>query len=102
VDHVLLLQDGGLAYDGAADAFLERCARATLDVCAEGERAEAWLRARGFRRGHAGLWQRTVGRAEKMELVAELARELGPALRNLNARDLEGLDLDLPRGGREA
>lgn len=93
VDDVLLLQEGRLAYDGEAGAFLARCALSALEVWVEGVEAEAWLRARGFRRSPAGVWQRTVEHAEKMKLLPELSRELGPRLRNVNARDLEGLDL---------
>jgi len=99
VDHVLLLQEGRLAYDGEAGAFLARCALSALEVWVEGPEAEAWLRARGFRRSPAGVWQRTVEHAEKMKLLPELARELGPRLRNVNARDLEGLDLGPPPAG---
>jgi ABC-type multidrug transport system ATPase subunit len=98
VDHVLLLEEGRLAYDGAAAAFLDRCALATIDVWVEGEEAAAWLAARGFRRMPAGLWRRTVDHAEKMKLLPELARELGPRLRNVSARDVEGLEL-APGGG---
>jgi ABC-type multidrug transport system ATPase subunit len=99
VDHVLLLQEGRLAYDGEAAAFLARCALSALEVWVEGAEAEAWLRARGFRRSPAGVWQRTVEHAEKMKLLPELSRELGPRLRNVNTRDLEGLDLPPPPGG---
>jgi len=100
VDDVLLLQEGRLAYDGEAGAFLARCALSALEVWVEGVEAEAWLRARGFRRSPAGVWQRTVEHAEKMKLLPELSRELGPRLRNVNARDLEGLDLPAsPPGG---
>ncbi len=98
VDHVLLLQEGRLAYDGDAGAFLARCALSALEVWVEGAEAEAWLLARGFRRSPAGVWQRTVEHAEKMKLLPELSRELGPRLRNVNARDLEGLDLPPPPG----
>jgi ABC-type multidrug transport system ATPase subunit len=92
VDHVLLLQEGHVAYQGPAGEFLARCARATIDAWVEGEPAEAWLRSRGFRRSPAGLWRRTVDHAEKLKLLSELTRELGPSLRNLSARDLEALD----------
>jgi len=93
VDHVLLLEDGRLAYDGPAREFLARSALATLDVWVEGAEAEAWLAARGFRRSPAGVWRRTVEPAEKMKLMPELLRELGASVRNVNARDLEALEL---------
>ena len=93
VDHVLRLEDGRIAFDGPAAALLDRCALAAIDVWAEGEPAAAWLLARGFRRTPAGVWHRTLPHAEKLKLLAEISRELGPALRNLSARDLEGIDL---------
>jgi ABC-type multidrug transport system ATPase subunit len=93
VDHVLLLDDGRIAFDGPAGAFLERCARATIEVWADGDDAAAWLLARGFRRTPSGVWRSTVSRADKMKLLPEISRELGPRLRDLSARDLDGIDL---------
>jgi ABC-type multidrug transport system ATPase subunit len=93
VDHVLLLEEGRLAYQGPAREFLERAALASLEVSVEGEEAEAWLAARGFRRSPAGIWRRSVDPAQKLKLLAELVSELGPRLRNLNARDLESLEI---------
>jgi len=93
VDHVLLLDDGRVAYDGAARAFLDRSTLATIDVWVDGDEAEVFLAARGFRRTPAGAWRRTVDHGEKMKLLAELVGELGSRLRNLCARDLESLDL---------
>lgn len=100
VDHVLLLHDGQLAYDGPLERFLARCSRATLEVWAA-EAGEAWLRAQGFTQTPTGVWVRVVDASEKMKLLPEIIAALGPALRNLNARDLEGLDLtDGGQGGR--
>ena len=93
VDHVLRLEDGRIAYDGPAAALLDHCALAAIDVWADGELAAAWLLARGFRRTPAGVWHRTLPHAEKMKLLPEISRELGAALKNLSARDLEGIDL---------
>jgi ABC-type multidrug transport system ATPase subunit len=93
VDHVLLLHEGRLAYDGPAAAFLAERALAALDVWVEGEAAAAWLSAHGFRKSPSGAWRRTATQAEKLVLLAELARELGPRIRNVNARDLEAVDL---------
>ena len=101
VDHVLLLEEGRLAYQGPARAFLERSALATLEARVEGEEAEAWLAARGFRRARAGVWRRTLHPTEKMKQVSELVRELGPRLLDLNARELDSLELGPPeRKGR--
>jgi len=101
VDHVLWLEEGRVAYDGPAAALLSRSTLAAIDVWVEGEEAAAWLRARGFRRSSAGVWRRTLAHADKMKLLPELMRELGPRLQNLCARDLEGLDLaqGAPRTG---
>jgi ABC-2 type transport system ATP-binding protein len=93
VDRVLRLDEGRVAYDGPAEAFLAGTALATLEVWAVGEPAEAWLLAHAFRRMPTGAWRRTLARAEKMELLTEMVRELGPRLLDLNARDLEGLEL---------
>jgi len=93
VDHVLLLAEGRVGYDGPAAQFLERCARATIEAWAEDEDAAAWLAAHGFRRSADGAFRRNVEQAEKMKLLAELVGAHGPRLRNLCARDLEGLDL---------
>jgi ABC-2 type transport system ATP-binding protein len=102
VDHVLRLEEGRIAYDGPAGALLDRSALAAIDVWVEGEEAAAWLLARGFRRTPAGVWRRTLDHAEKMKLLPELSRELGPRLRNLVARDLDGIDLGgAPPGARE-
>jgi ABC-type multidrug transport system ATPase subunit len=98
VDHVLLLHEGRVRYDGPADAFLAERALAAVDVWADGEAAGTWLAARGFRRSASGAWRRTATQAEKLTLLAELGRELGPALRNVNARDLETVELGA--GGR--
>ncbi len=93
VDRVLVLDEGRVAYTGPVEAFLERAALASLEVWADGPDAEAWLAAHGFARTPAGAWRRTVWRSEKMVLLPQLCRALGPRLRNVNARDLEGLEL---------
>ena len=100
VDTVLYLNEGRLAWQGPASEFLEACGVASLEVWVEGEAAAAWLRARGFRRTPAGPWLRSVASAEKMKLLAEIPEELGASLRNLNARDLEQLDLGAAPGSR--
>lgn len=100
VDDVLFLSEGRLAWQGPAAEFLDACGVASLEVWAEGEAAAAWLLARGFRRTAAGPWQRSVASAEKMKLLVEIPQALGAALRNLNARDLEQLDLGAAPGSR--
>ena len=97
VSQVLQLSEGRVAYDGPADAFLARSGIAALDVWVDGDEAAGWLTGRGFRRGASGAWHRTIGSAEKMALLAEAAAALGPRLRNLNARDLEAIELERAR-----
>jgi ABC-type multidrug transport system ATPase subunit len=101
VDHVLFLEDGRLVYDGAAASFLDRCTVSVLEVWAD-ESAARWLSSRGFHPTPAGVWVRNATHAEKMKLLQELAAELGSSLRNVNARDLERLDLTVAGrvGGR--
>jgi ABC-type multidrug transport system ATPase subunit len=93
VDQVLLLQEGRVAYDGPAGAFLAQRALAAIDAWVEGEDAAAWLAARGFRKSPSGAWRHTVTQAEKVALLGDMARELGPRLRNVNARDLDSVEL---------
>jgi ABC-type multidrug transport system ATPase subunit len=97
VDHVLLLHEGRVAFDGPAGAFLERRALSAIDVWVDGEDAGAWLAAHGFHKSPAGVWRASVTQAEKLALLGELARALGPRLRNVNARDLDAVELG---GGR--
>src|SRR5690606_37970169 len=97
VAQILQLAEGRVAYDGPADAFLARSGLAALDVWAEGAPAAAWLAERGFRRGAGGAWHATVPIEKKLPLLAEAATALGPALRNLNVRDLETIELGAGR-----
>jgi ABC-2 type transport system ATP-binding protein len=92
VDDVLVLNEGRLAWQGSVDRFLAECGIAQLEVWADGEAAAAWLAGEGFRRTAGGPWLRTASAAEKMRLLAAIPSALGPALRNLNARDLEAIE----------
>ncbi len=98
VDHVLLLDEGRLAYDGAVDEFLAAAARSVLEVRVEGATAEGWVASRGFRRGVGGWWLRNATPPEKLALISEITRHLGASLRDLNARDLEALETDESEG----
>jgi ABC-type multidrug transport system ATPase subunit len=93
VDQVLLLHEGRVAHHGPAGEFLERRALSSIDAWAEGEDAAAWLAARGFRKSPSGAWRRLANQAEKLALLAEMSQALGPRLRNVNARDLEAVDV---------
>jgi ABC-type multidrug transport system ATPase subunit len=93
VDHVLLLHEGRMAYDGPAADFLAQRALAAIDAWVTGEDAAAWLAAAGFRKSPSGAWRRVTTQAEKLALLARMAAELGPRLQNLNVRDLEDVAL---------
>ena len=94
VDRVLVLDEGRLAYDGPAEDFLQSSTSGLLEVCVASDAAARWLEARRFRRGTGNWWQRTVTHAEKLRLLAELTRELGEAVDDLNVRDLETLAVE--------
>ena len=93
VDQVLLLEEGRVAYDGPVRAFLERSALAIVDVWAEGDAAASWLAAHGFKQQTSGMWRCTADPRTKLRLLAELPAALGAQLHDVNARDLEVLDL---------
>lgn len=94
VDHVLVLQEGRLIYDGGAGGFLESRSAYVVELQVEAGAAQRWLQERGFRPGAAGWWSRRATAPEKQKLVREIAGELGPALLDLEVRPLE--DLMLP------
>ena len=91
VDHVVALDDGRLVHAGPAQEYLAGFTTGVIEVRA-GEAARSWLEERGFRRGAGGWWVRATHRSEKRDLLAELSVELGPALEDVNARDLEWLE----------
>jgi ABC-type multidrug transport system ATPase subunit len=93
VDQVLLLHEGRVAHHGPASEFLAGRALSAIDAWVEGEDAAAWLAARGFRKSPSGAWRRLATQSEKLALLSEMGEALGPRLANLNARDLETLDL---------
>lgn len=93
VDHVMLLEEGRLTYDGPASDFLESSTTSLVEVRVEGEEAVRWLQSRGFRRGTGAWWMRAMGHPEKLALLPELANELREALRDVNVRDLESLEI---------
>jgi ABC-type multidrug transport system ATPase subunit len=101
VDHVLALDAGRLVYDGSAAAFLDASSSALVEVCAAGEPAARWLAARGFARRSGGWWTRAVARGEKRALLGALVTELGAAVLDLNARDVERLELAAREQGDE-
>ena len=95
VDHVVLLEEGRVAFRGTADAFLAGRAASVVELLVEGGAGEPWLRDRGFTAGAGGWWARLATPAEKIQLLPAASRALGGALRDVVVRDVESLD---PRG----
>lgn len=106
VDHVVSMQDGAIAYDGAAEGFLSQRALSVIEVSLDAGAEADWLVEQGFRqgvRGDAGRWLRTVTRAGKMQALAGVTERFGSRLKDLNVRELETVDV-LPnqhQGGAE-
>ncbi len=96
VDHVVVLADGEVAWDGNASAYLDEHAEAIVEVCAQGEPAVEWLLARGFARGAAGWWSKSLPVAERARLLADLGRSLNGQVQDVVARDVERLQ---PKSG---
>lgn len=97
VDHVVVLDEGRLAWQGPAHRYLEQHAEAVVEVHAVGADADAWLAMRGFHRGATGWWSRELPVAERARLLAEIGKNLNGQVRDVMARDVERLQP--PSGG---
>ena len=97
VGGVIVLEEGHVAWHGAAGAYLAQHAEAVVEVDAAGERAETWLHEQGFLRGTAGWWSKSVPVAQRARLLAEMGRSLNGQVRDVMARDVERLPAD-PQG----
>jgi len=95
VDHVVLLEDGKVAFDGTADGFLAGRAASIVELLVTLGAGEPWLRDRGFTAGAGGWWARFATPAEKVQLLPAASQALGGALRDVIVRDVESLD---PKG----
>ncbi len=93
VNHVLMLDEGRLVYDGPASAVLDASMTSLIEVRAEGEAVSRWLDGHGFRRGSGRFWVRAVSAREKHALLPELVNALDGALRDFSVRELDSLDL---------
>jgi ABC-2 type transport system ATP-binding protein len=91
IDRVVVLEEGRLAWQGAAADYLAEHAEAIIEVHVEGATAGAWLEARGFLRGTAGWWSRAVRVADRAGVLADIGRSLNGQLRDVMARDVERL-----------
>jgi ABC-type multidrug transport system ATPase subunit len=91
VERVVVMADGTVAFQGEAVAWLGEHAEAVIEVRATAERAVAWLGERGFVRGAAGWWSRSIAVGERARLVGELGRSLNGELLDVTVRDVERL-----------
>jgi ABC-type multidrug transport system ATPase subunit len=94
VDQVMVLEEGRLAYFGPTEDYLDRMTLSTIEVqMKNGADGEA-LRRMGFQQGVAGWWSRTATRAEKLDLVAALSRDMQSGVLNVLVRDADAVQLE--------
>jgi ABC-type multidrug transport system ATPase subunit len=98
VDQVMVLEEGGLAYFGPTEDYLDRMTLSTIDVQMKNGTGGKDLENLGFQPGVAGWWSRTATRAEKLELVAQLSQGLDGQIVNLLVRDADAVQLDRQGG----
>lgn len=91
VDRVVVLAEGVVAWQGSAVAYLEEHAEAVVEVQVAGDGADRWLTERGFARGAAQWWSRSVPVGERARLLAEIGKNLNGQVRDVVARDVERL-----------
>jgi ABC-type multidrug transport system ATPase subunit len=94
IDHVVLLDEGRVAWHGPLDAFLARGATSLIEVRATSEARARWLLANGFTPGTGCWWAKSVPRAEKASELARLFAELHGDLSDLLVRDVETVESD--------
>ncbi len=100
VDHVVLLEEGRVAYDGSAEGFLAARGGSVVELHVEGPGPDGWLAERGFAGGEGGWWSRAATPGEEVALVREATERLGPALKSLSVRDQEPVPAHHPGGRR--
>jgi ABC-2 type transport system ATP-binding protein len=86
---VLVLADGSVSLRSGLDGFLDETLVCVLEIALRAGASEEPLRARGFRPLGGARFLRVAPRREKARIVAELAQALGPALADLEVRDVE-------------
>lgn len=94
VDQVMVLEEGRLAYFGPTEDYLDQMTLSTIDVQMSNGVARGPLAQMGFQPGVGGWWSRTATRAEKLELVAALSRDLKGQVLNLLVRDADAVQLE--------
>jgi ABC-2 type transport system ATP-binding protein len=93
VDHVLALESGRVSFDGSVNTFLESRTVSVIELYDIAKTHVEWLRGRGFNPGAAGAWARTVTRAEKAQLLAEISEKCDGDFGNIVVRDMESVDV---------
>ncbi|MGD8318772.1 MAG: ABC transporter ATP-binding protein [Myxococcales bacterium] len=91
VDRVMVLEEGRLAYFGPTEEYLDQMTLSTIEVQTRDGVDGRVLADLGFHPGVAGWWSRTATRSEKLELVGQIARDLGSQITNLLVRDAEAV-----------
>lgn len=99
VDQVMVLEEGRLAYFGPTEDYLDRMTLSTIDVQMKNGIDNESLRQMGFQPGVAGWWSRTATRAEKLDLLATLSRDMKGQVLNLLVRDADAVQLE-DQGGQ--
>jgi ABC-type multidrug transport system ATPase subunit len=94
IDHVILLDDGRVIWNGPLDTYLARSSTSVVEVRARSDGRARWLRANGFTPGTGYWWAKTVRRADKSEELSHLVAELRGDLADLLVRDVETVDGD--------
>ncbi len=98
VDHVVLLREGRVSWEGSATAFLDARAASVIEINAPG--AEAELAAAGFARGLSSWWSCTASRTDASELVRRLTPVLGDRLIDIAVRSVETVEASKPGEAR--
>lgn len=90
VDHVVMLADGAVAYDGPAAAYLASQEECQIELRVEG--GAEWLASEGFSARGGGWWTIRLARAGKLEVLQRASERLGAALKDVAVHDFERLD----------
>ncbi len=97
VDHVMVLEEGRLAYFGPTEAYLDHITLSTIEVQVSDAQYDAALLGFGFERGVSGWWRRTATRPDKLRLLEKLPKALRGGLINIIVRDAEAVQLGQSR-----
>ncbi len=94
VDHIVLLREGAVAYQGAAGAFLSHSTRTVIELRCEREGDHEWLRDLGFRRVHPEHWMGIFPAGDKEQVLATLGWQGREAVHDLVVHDVEHDDFE--------